>query len=551
MNLLRVALAGAAVIGVVAGALPPAIAGGTTYVPIIIPTYQGPAAPLQNSGSRSLYLQCDGQPSIMSGTERFARLIGAISLLGLLAKPHEVAEPNARLFAQKGIDACDLLIDDQGPAKQNVESNPLRRVPLLLARAAHQIEAKNYAAAIADVGKARGEAKVAGLIGNPYFDRSMGLSFGTLEAVARFLNGDDAAAREAGLANALTMPASFYPVVTASQSTLVNKDISPSEDAYFANALRVLPRLSLPRISRLMEVGRFAEAADLAEAQLALEDGIDTASRNSELIATAGFASGLAGQWDKAEKRAAEARSNMDALEAAGKPETYKDRVLNILDLYHVLLLAHQGKMDEARRDFATRSQWTFVQGAVMSVSRLLRPGARPDQLTGALAQTADELREANRKTLVAQRLEIFSNNTTLFSYILPYAEINTYEYLSKPVWRTDKQIEPFVMSKEPIEDSKYYGIGFNGIEFNNGELTQPDANMLHAALQAKARGFKGFIHLTFQNRPNLALIHFCNPGPADCPAPYVLEADKVIAELRQVFPSPDELAARRKAAAK
>src|SRR5690606_6691407 len=104
-------------------------------------------------------------------------------------------DPAKRLFGPAGVDACSQLIDPG----ERAEGNPVRRVPLILARAAHRIEAKDYTAAIADVALARQEAAAAGLVGNPYFDRSMGLSFNNLEAAAHLRLGDPARAREVSL----------------------------------------------------------------------------------------------------------------------------------------------------------------------------------------------------------------------------------------------------------------------------------------------------------------------------------------------------------------
>ncbi len=155
-----------------------------------------------------------------------------------------------------------------------------------------------------------------------------------------------------------------------------------------------------------------------------------------------------------AEARAGEARSNMEALEAEGTPESNKDDIVTMLDLYTVLGLVHDGKIDDARRNFAARSQWNTGQGLVMAVMAVLRPGARPDQLFGALAQTPDALWEGNRAKALAVRVQWQGNNHTLFSYILPYAEIGDYEALSKSVWRTDRETGGITMSPQPVKDS-------------------------------------------------------------------------------------------------
>ncbi|MFD2578137.1 hypothetical protein ACFSTD_04910 [Novosphingobium colocasiae] len=77
--------------------------------------------------------------------------------------------------------------------------------------------------------------------------------------------------------------------------------------------------------------------------------------------------------------------------------------------------------------------------------------------------------------------------------------------------------------------------------------MTQPEALLLHGALQAKAKGFAGLVILTLPERPSVAYVEFGNPGDADMTADGYLDADTVIAALRPVFPSPEDLAARRK----
>lgn len=143
----------------------------------------------------SHYLQCDGNPNNMSAGEGIARFIGAVTLLGLFAPAVEQPSPAARLFGERGIAACSQLID--GPGR---ESSVVRRLPLILARALHRIEAGDYRAAILDVALARKEADVAGLATNPYFARSLGISFDMIEAEALFAAGDVDAARDVAAA---------------------------------------------------------------------------------------------------------------------------------------------------------------------------------------------------------------------------------------------------------------------------------------------------------------------------------------------------------------
>jgi hypothetical protein len=77
------------------------------------------AADRDNTGSD--YLKCDGQPNNMSGTEGFARFMGAITLLGLFAPAREQPDASKRLFGTEGVAACSRKID--GVNGENREEN--------------------------------------------------------------------------------------------------------------------------------------------------------------------------------------------------------------------------------------------------------------------------------------------------------------------------------------------------------------------------------------------------------------------------------------------
>jgi len=481
----------------------------------------------------SYYLRCDGEPNNTTGGEDFARFVGAVTLLGLFAPSLEAADPSKRLFAEKGVEACSHLLDDP-----KEETNRVRRIPLILARALHQIEAKNYSAALEDVDKARAEAQAAGLLGNAYFERSTGLSFGLIEGHARLRAGDAVGAREAGLRSFARTPYSYYALIAASPFAAFNRDLSLAEESYYQALSRLVPGDNSIFASRLEEVGRFEDAARLREAQITLAHALSTERENPALLAYAAIAHALAGHWEEAARRANAAQAALDEQAAAGKPADNASAVIELLDFCSTLQLAHGGKVDEARRNFAARSRWTVPSfGAVAAAVTMLRTDAKPEQLFGALAITADAMWQKRRDLVMAKMLEMDTNNRKLFSYILPYARIRGFEALSKAVWRTDK---PRFLFKEPLKDSKFTLMTVDG-----EPLTQPDALTLNAAILAKSRGFKGFVLLRRTEKPDVALVQFGNVDEPSIAAPMWLDAEAVIADLRAEIPSPDELAAR------
>jgi hypothetical protein len=481
--------------------------------------------------SGSAYLRCDGHARVMSGMEVFGRVVALSLVVGLLIPMPEVDDPSKRQRGEKGVSACTELLDNP----DSRENNKLRRIPLFLARAIHQIELKKYKEAIADIHFAREEARSLNLIGNPYFDRSMGLSINDLESEALRMSGDPVAAAEIGLRDVNRFPHSFYAVLTASPYASAIRQSSAAEDGYY----RALDRLELNGViyhtNRLMELGRFDDAAEAAETRLALAELSPTASKVPWPHVLAALAETLAGHWDKAEAQETLARSLMEAATAEAQPVQISD--VEQLDLIEIARLAHNGRLEEARQRFSARSQWTAPPlGAVAAIGDQLRAGVPSSQWTGALATTTDALWAKRDALDQAQRLKTVERNNSLFSHILPYAPIGDYEAMSRQVWNVSNSR---LISRTASE-------GFFMLSIDGAPTTQPDALMLHAALEAKARGYSGFIRTMERRKPEGAYVRFGNLGDPGMTNYNFIKADDVIAELRQIIPSPDELAARR-----
>lgn len=491
----------------------------------------------ENEKLGSLYLRCDGEPNNMTGGETFARFLGAITLLGLFAPSPESPDASKRLFGEKGVDACSQLIDGE-----KAEGNTVRRIPLILARALHNIEAKNYEAALTDVEKARTEAQTADLAGNAYFDRSMGLSFSNIEAEAHLRMGQPAQARNAALAAIDTMKYSFVPMAITSDYGEFNEDFPPQAEAKLAASARIFPRFIVDFADRLERVGRFSDAAEKREALIALFESLEGEDKPTIIYARAALSHALAGQWEQASERAATARLNLASLRAEGKPEDDTARSIEVLDLFDIMNRANNGEVAIARRNFAARSQWVEASfGAVMEVNRRLREEATEDELFGALEATAEEMWTKSQDEKMAVKLQQDTDNKTLFNLIQPYAKVDAYEDRSKRTWRVEKKSK--MMTEEPDEFGEWRIMA-------SGDLYSAiDSIVLHAALQARQRGKEGFtirVSLPRAYRgyvlPAYGTTRFLNRDDDLARDTLFIPADEVIAELSQVIPSPDDL---------
>jgi hypothetical protein len=483
----------------------------------------------------SRYLRCDGQPNNTTAGESAARLLGALTLLSIFAPSPEAPDASARKFGEEGVKACSSLID----GVEDIEGNPIRRLELILARAIHQIEAKNYEAAIADIRLAKSEADAKGFSMDVYFDRSMGLSFDLIEAEALLRMDKYDEARAVSLAKLAKYPHSYYPIMAARSYATYNRTISTEERARMTGAPKVLVTEIYPTIGRLEEVGEFSKAAEGRETWLEFVDLLNNEDKYSLPHALAAMTHGLAGNWEKADVRAKFAADNIEARSLAGKPDTTEASTREVLDFYKLLKLADKGGVKDARRNFAARSDWPSIGfGAKMEANRRLRKDALPEELTGLLALTPDQMWAERIERTKAAMLERDKNNKTLFTYILPLAKAESYESLSKSVWRTEKSR---IMAAEPSAKTKDWSMSIYG-----DATTQPDALLLHAALQAKARGSKTFNFIILADAPSSASARFAVGDTEKVVDGLALDTEAVIAELRQIIPPPEEVLLRK-----
>ena len=497
----------------------------------------------------SLYLRCDGKPNNTTDGETFARLLGAVTLLGLFAPSPEAPDPEARLFGMEGVDACSQLID--GTDSDSGEGNAVRRIPLILARALHYVEALDYPAALVDVDRARAEASAAGLVGNPYFDRSMGLSFNNIEAAVHLRMGNPERAREVSLSTIADMRYSFVPNLFARDYGKFLHDLSPEAEIRGLSTGKIMPTFLFDYANLLDEAGRCEESAKVYEAFVTVFDSMGEGPKASAPYARVAVAHALAGNWEKAGEWAERAQRNMNTRNNGGQPEDNSSQVVELLDLHNVLNQANNGDMTMARRLFAARSQWTVPSfGMVMATTRQLREGAAEDELFGSLALSADELWQRRYDELLAVQLQQDTENDALFDKIVSYAKVDDFEDRARNTYRLDRSR---MMSDEPDDDGQWAITGVGN------PYSSIDSVVLHAALQARHRGKQGFTMVLGSPRAGyggaqttgwVRFVDRGEDGAEDGAEDGVsdllfIAADEVIAELGEVIP-PQEIVRER-----
>lgn len=498
-----------------------------------------PAAPKEPS----FYIQCDGNPNNMAAGETIARFIGAVTLLALFAPSPETPDPSKRKFGAAGVDACSQLIDSATP-----EGNIVRRLPLILARALHRIEAKDYVGAIGDTELARREAVTAGLAENPYFKRSMGMSIDLIAGIAALRQSDMAQAIQFNYAPAQQLPNSYYPLLVPRNYV----SFSPQAQADEIRTSALIARMSPPQMWRLAnayaENGRYADAAialrqvnDWRRSLVEKPEEVDVGFT----LASIALYQALAGDWTTADASAKEARQQVDQRKLEGRQVDSEAAFVELLDLFDLLKKAHAGQMDEARRLFAGRSRWVGASfGQLAPIIRQLREGARPDQLVGPLALSPEDAWQKRRDEQLATLIQSDTDNKTLFKLLLPYASVSDYESMSGKVWNLNGKS---LLNPKPVDKTGYQAVN----ALMAGPMTQPDVMLLHCALKAKALGKNGMLFFVHFNNPSHGFVRFGNRGEEGMVDALFIDADAVIAELAPIIPSPTDLAGRRAARAK
>ncbi len=492
----------------------------------------------------SFYVQCDGSPDNMSGGETALRVLALSAVVGLLAPPPEAADAAKRKFGAAGVAACDAVLSGD-----KAESNVERRLKLLSGRAIHRIEAKDHAGAIADMAAARGEARAAGLMDDVYFRRSKGLSFDQIEAAALFRQRKFAEANAVSTAGVREAGHALASLVTIANFGRYDGSGLASELELQDRTARLLPTLLTSRAARMQELRRFDDAAKLTEDWVQYDLSFKPIAKEGEFqqsswaLANAALAHALAGRWEAAAKRANEARTNDAARTDAGKPDPNRAAMAELLDLYEVLRLAHDGNAAGARRMFTGRSEWTAPSlGAVLETNRLLRSGAPSADLVNALAKTADEMLAAKREAGYAQTVAKDSDNATLFRMMTPYVRASAFEAMSGKVWKLDKS--KILLKK--LKESDFQQVAFL---YQTAGNVRYDAILLHAALMARKDGFKGVLFIPIQSSYGSVAIRMGNPGDVHMPASLYIDAETAIAALSPIIPDPVTLKARKTAA--
>lgn len=474
------------------------------------------AAPAQAQRTPSVQIRCDGLPDNVTAGETAARLLGAITLLGVFAPAHETPDQTLRLNGAEGVAICAEALQR--------ESNEIRRAQLILGSALHQIEAGQFDAAIADARRAGADRPA--LSATPAYRLSLGLGALEIEALALLGAGRLEDARAKAFEMAAAAPYDTVIQARAWRYIRLSSAYGAPEQAYYDNLVRLFPAGMYERAAARQMAGDFRAAAADYDSWLDLQRTVTMRQPDMQTPAMGALAHALAGNVARAEELARIAREALQAnptlAAAAGTTE--------LLDLYNIWKVAHDGRAADARLLFASRTTWLRpAAGAVAEVARLLQQGVPASSLIGTLAGDPNRF----RTELIERRRRELLDEKNKFAAIPAFRDQASYDRFAANVWRTERSR---YLGREENDDVHARVINATRDGFGT---PAGYAALLHAALITQAEGKSSF--MLMPSRTNVAILwmRVGNAGDANLIAPLTYDAAQVIADLGPMIPRP------------
>jgi hypothetical protein len=492
----------------------------------------------------SVYLRCDGNPPHRSTGEMLGRALLLTATLGV-AGQGEVQDVSKRAMGNDGIDACTQALQS--------ETDPVRKVQLMLARSIHRIEAGDYAGAADDARDAPSQAGAAA--DEVGFRHTMLVSALGLQATAQLRGGQAAEAEATAFKMAAAAP---YEVLTQIQATpfaQLTPNLTPEKQAFLDRLVKVFPEALGLRAAVYQWAGKYAEAAQDYAAVIDLRAGFSPGNDPPpmpDVLALRSVMLAMAGQMDKSAAVAKDAAAMIQFLSASGKAGTMQasvDAAEQALDFQAIVADLNAGRASVARTKFSARSRWS-VPGAptVADLAARLRQGAPAAELTGSLAADPATLRTNALIANAGAITEANNANANLYGRIRqPLSALFPYDSWRDDIWNTKESYflhqraanETYIGDLLVVPNTPRLFKAMHPITIAAGE-----ALLLHTALLAQARGDKGFALAMGRQQLGIMLVHIGNPGEPGLPMAASFDAAAVIADLSAEFPDPAAKAA-------
>ena len=489
------------------------------------PAADAASKPVDDKASN--FVHCDGKPNKESSLGIAARVVALSLVVGLLIPPPEEPDAKKRMTGQDGIKACDAALNGDEKA-----SDGGRRLELILGRAVHRMEISDWQGAIDDIHSLPVDQPQ--LTSTRAYRQSLGQTAAYLEAISLEAKGDGAGAAALGYRIGEESPYDPYTVPLAIRLILPQDGYGPEKKQLLDRAVRLNPMASLSRAGARAGAGDFSGAGDDFSAIADLLGTIPTvpsyAARGQAAI---GYR--LAGKAQTAEDLMSASQKMVDADAADGKHAPEIDSYREASDFYTIVKAMDDGQAVRARNMFSAHSHWRSVNyGYVMEMARRLQSVGTVEEQAMSPIQTPAQILGDYNKAIVAAVTSRGDKGDQYWHYFIPANSDAAYGKFSENVWRGKNSR---YINKTPDKD-----VNAQLVDTRSDGTGIPCAYALymHLAVVAKAQGKTGFMVLPAQR--NLCAVYFRigNADDKDMIAPFMANADQVIADLSTYFPNPD-----------
>ncbi|HKD48771.1 MAG TPA: hypothetical protein VKB67_13880 [Rhizomicrobium sp.] len=491
------------------------------------------------TGDPSAYLRCDGNPAHRSAGELLGRVLLLTATLGLAGRG-EVQDVSKLAYGIDGVNACDAALLG--------ESDPIRKVQLMLARSIHHVEAKDYPAALED---ARTAPSLAGDAANDIgFQHSLLVSSLELQAASLVREGNFSEAEGMALRMANTSPYDVIAQIRAIPYAQLTAELTPEKQAYLDRLVKIFPEALGIRAMAYQWAGKYPEAAadyaNIVDLRIGFSPDNNAPPPSPDVLALRSVMLALGGKIAESTDVAAETSAMVRVITASGKAGLMQSSIEvaeQALDFQAIVVELTAGHDSAARTKFAARSHWLVpATPAVADLAARLRQDAPAGDLIGPLATNPAAMRTdglvANAGALTAAS----NADVSLYTAIRPPMNAATYNSWTDDVWDTKSSI----FLHQRTANDNYIG-ELMVVPRTPGFFKPPhvitiaagDALLMHSALMAQTRGDKGFELFPGRRQLDALLIRFGNPGDPGMPPAATFDAATVIADLSVEFPEP------------
>jgi len=474
----------------------------------------------------SVFVQCDGRVGHVSDGARLMRVLLVTATAGISETAMSRDNADKRAKGAAGVAACDAAIAS--------ERDAYRRVQLGFAKALHLAEDKKWVEAAA----AARAAPALSTKNDWALTKSATSTARYLEALFLVRAGKIGCAEAAAWDGSNVAGLDVMTMQRMIKFAKLSRTLSPEKKAALLRSARYYPVSVVEAANALAVAGDYDAAITAIQGLSATIDAmVDKPVPATGVHAAIATYSAMKGDAANAHKELQLAHQGLDEMRAKGDPAsdpTTFERAETWVAFAEAATSNADGNAAEAAERLGARGTWVSI--APELVARVVGDVAAKlpeNQRKGVVSKGADAVWDEAVKAQVAA-MSNTDNDDKLWGVTALFEQDEAYRRLASRA-ATGSSAKP----KWLLKPNKKNPAKFEILATLNPAAGWEDGEALlyHAALIARARGKQGFIVLPTRKELDVLGLKFLNAGEEGIPAPSMIMADEVIAQLSPHFP--------------